>query len=346
MQTQPPPGAAATELAFRQSQTKKVLSTLIIIAVLGLLAFMFLPRFLPNTMNHATRYTIAGLATAVVAALMIVTTLWLGNTRVVVTPTHVEVRRPGKTIHSWPRETTAFNTHVLKQTTNGIPSGTTRSLVAHTPAGTTKVAFSTMSRNTFNEMFAAVSTPVGVAPGAAGAAPAARPQALVGFPRVFETKPPVLRRRASVLIVLGVIALVVAVALIYLGITDESMAFSEFVVYGTVVLMVALVLVVIGTVGFVQDAARPKRIEVGAAGVNIDGTTYPYAGLSRIWVTPDTYQRRRLKLVGPTGVAKTYSLGVATTNPDKAVLGDWVNLVGSLQQATAATPGLVAFDLE
>ena len=359
-----PTSGAPTERVFRQSQTRKIISAIFVIAILAVLAFLFIPKFLPNTMTHALRFTVAGVLVAVVAFIMLGSALVWTNMRVVVTPTTVEVRRPGKVLHTWDRAVTGFSTHIVKHSTNGIPTTTERSLIAHYPGGETKVTFNAMSRSAFNEMYAlltaesraAMAQAEAQALGAAGqdgaeAAGSAHAQQFAaapmtpsrGLPRTFTANLAPMRKRGRVaLIVAGVVA-VIAAGLTYLGLQspdDFALLMAPFIAW---FVAVVCVLVWLGTV--TEGRKYPKVTEVGSGGITIDGTVYPYSGLSRIWVTPETYQQRRLQLVGPTGVRKKYSYGAATPKPDVQPMPEWAELVRTLQMATAHNPGLVSFDL-
>lgn len=358
-----PTGGASTERVFRQSQTRKIISAIFVIAILAVLAFLFIPKFLPNTMTHALRFTVAGVLVGVVAILMLGSALVWTNMRVVVTPTTVEVRRPGKVLHSWDRAVTGFSTHIVKHSTNGIPTNTERTLIAHYPGGETKVTFNAMSRNAFNEMYALLTAESRAAMAQAEAqaralagqpavdptgAPltqqfATTPPAALGLPRTFTVNLAPMRKRGRVALIVAAIVAVIAAGLTYLGYQspDEfTLLMAAFIAW---FVAVVCVLVWLGTV--TESRKYPKVTEIGSGGITIDGTVYPYSGISRIWLTPETYQQRRLQLVGPTGVRKKYSYGAAVGKPDAQPMPQWAELVRTLQAATAHNPGLVSFDL-
>ncbi|WP_402842374.1 hypothetical protein [Microbacterium sp. GXS0129] len=359
-----PTGGAPTERVFRQSQTRKIISAIFVIAILAVLAFLFIPKFLPNTMTHALRFTVAGALVAVVAFLMLGSALVWTNMRVVVTPTTVEVRRPGKVLHTWDRSVTGFSTHIVKHSTNGIPTNTERSLIAHYPGGETKVTFNAMSRNAFNEMYALLTaesraamaqaeaqamaaTGQPVVDAAAAPLPqqfaAAQGMAAAGLPRTFEVNLAPMRKRGRMALIVAAVVAVIAAGLTYIGLQspdDFGLLMGAFIAW---LVAVVCVLVWLGTE--TEGRKYPKVTEVSAGGITIDGTVYPYSGLSRIWLTPETYQQRRLQLVGPTGVRKKYSYGAATAKPDVQPMPQWAELVRALQVATAHNPGLVSFDL-
>ncbi|MFK4789813.1 hypothetical protein [Microbacterium sp. ZW T5_56] len=354
-----PTGGAPTERVFRQSQTRKIISAIFVIAILAVLAFLFVPKFLPNTMTHALRFTVAGVLVAAVAFLMLSSALVWTNVRVVVTPTTVEVRRPGKVLHTWDRSVTGFSTHIVKHSTNGIPTNTERMLIAHYPGGETKVSFNAMSRNAFNEMYALLTAESRAAMAQAEAqsralagqpvvdptgAPMTRQFAPApGLPRTFTANLAPMRKRGRVALIIAAIVAVIAAALTYLGVQslDEfTLLMASFIAW---FVAVVCVLIWLGTV--TESRKYPTVTEIGAAGITIDGTVYPYSGISRIWLTPETYQQRRLQLVGPTGVRKKYSYGAAVGKPDAQPMPQWGELVRTLQVATAHNPGLVSFDL-
>ena len=287
-------GTGEQTRTFKQSIAPKILSTLVIVFFIGLAALLFIPKWLPNTMTQGMRVTIAMAVVGLIAIIAIVL-LILGLNRVVVSPTTAEVRNPLRVIHTFPRQSTYFTTHVLKRTTNGIPSGSERSLVAHTNGETTKIALGTMSRKTFNELFAMLDSTQQQAAAAQADSEVrrfAKPDGTTIADRVPQ------------------------------GFAPRTFTANR------------------------ASGGGAKMIEVSSQGVAIDGQVYPYAGMSRLWITPATYTNRKMRLIATGGTTKSISFGKGAGKPEKQRFPDWPEIVDAVQRSAAAYPGLVALDLE
>lgn len=353
-----PTSSPPAEQVFRPSLAKKILGTIGTVAVLAVLALVFVPKALPNTFTHAVRFTIVGVLIAIIAAIAVFIML-NGLRRVVVTDTAVEIRNPFRVVHAFPRTTTRFSTHVLKRTTNGIPSGTTRSLVASTGGTETSIALGSMSRSTFNEMFALINSSqiaqrAGAQQHAQGFAkpdpisgatrPAAAPAA-----RTFTSNPASAQPQRTTGAAIGGIGVVAAVFGLWArfaggGMIDSTIALA--------CIMIGVGIAIAGVLMLVRAAAQahrtPRSVEVTSQALVIDGQLYPYAGMSRIWVSPTSYAKRRLRLVSSTGsgTVKTFDFGGSAGKPEKQLFPEWDLFVGLLERATAGYPGLIAYDLE
>ncbi|GAA4781588.1 hypothetical protein [Microbacterium gilvum] len=327
--------ATAAPRVFRQSMLRRIPLGLILSALVVLLGLGLLPQFKPVTMPKAQ---FGMLSLAVISILIVLIWFWLlwwANTRVVVTDELVEVRRPFMTVHSWRRDAVGFSSTVTRQYTNGIRSGTTRTLTVHTQGGQTAIALAGMPQAAFSDLLAVLQAPAVRAP---------EDDAFlrsVPLPAVFApTRGPLVRR--------AVVTGAVAAALLLLGlgaVVAGILLDGALIVVGALLLLAATGLGIAAGVAGGRAGRIPGRIEVSRGAIAIDGRVIPLGSLERVWISPPTYTAsRRLSVVHPGGSRERWALGAG--NDAAKVMPQWEQLVVAVQAAAVDHPELVAYDLE
>jgi hypothetical protein len=292
-----------------------------------------------------------------------------GPVRVDVEPHQVRFVRGWTTKHTWLRDEARFTSLVVKKTTNGVPSGTTRTLVALTGGERTEARCTWFTASTFSDLIAEVA-PVGVVERQAadsgrsaevnGAPPVSmstqrtRTAAAVG--RVFTldhrrvaTKD--LRHRWTI----GVIVVLLALIIVGLVIASWTNYSSDGLVLAGIV-MLATVLLVAPVLGLALWGGRakarrtvarmPHSLMVTSSTLTVDQQTFYFSQLSGIIATPPTYLEvpKRLVLVAASGERSAFELalgGTAAVNyPTFSDYEEFTRLLGA-----AAPEGLVRFDL-
>ncbi|MGW8482613.1 hypothetical protein ACWGJP_05700 [Microbacterium sp. NPDC055903] len=326
------------ERVFRQHPLRALLSAVVIAVVLDALALLIIPQVLPDTIYTSGRRIIVFGAMAVITVVVLVVMLWLRNVQVRVSHESVTVGRAGKW-ESFPRATTAFRTHITEHRTNGVRSGTTRSLIVRTAHGERTIALPGFTRSVFNELAATLNplTP----PTAVDPVEAARVRA--GLPTTFEVDAAGERRAGNRFLVVAVIALVVAVVAI-LPLFAPDFPTGETAPLVMLSPLAAIVAVGFGIGGFqrLRLARRSTtRIVVGSLGLRIGEVDHPYAQLTRIWLTPPAYATKRITLESPSG-RSIHLLESARV----AIRPEYSQFAASLHAHVAERQGLLSFDLE
>lgn len=252
-----------------------------------------------------------------------------GPVTVTTTLTHVQLTRRRRVAENWSRADTAFSSFVIRQSTNGVPTGSVRKLIAHTAREQVEVVLPWFSAETYNALIADVA-PLVPAPGAAGAvaAPAAAPRVSSTFAI----------QRSSTRFAVRIVAIGVAIAVlgIVLGFLmeeiDASLPAVPIAAAGAVV-----VFAIIATPLIRAERGIPRAITVTQSTLQFDDRVFSVAQLSAIRATPPGYdsQRRSLKLTETSGQTTTIALGHAN---DKS-FPDYAEFIEALRQATAHRPG-------
>lgn len=332
---------------YRQGHTRRTLGALFLAGLIALGCWYVVPVLIPDRYSDTVdRNATIAAATVLILALWI-GMFWWSNTRVQVGPDFVEVWRPGKLVHRWSRHDTQFSSQITRHSTNGVPSGSVRALQAHNQHGTQEVALGGMSRKNFNELYALISLPVGQT-----AAASYQPQGWAGAPSqppglthpiVFTTQPTALASRARLIWALAALFTLVGTGALVM-IFGYGRLESPYI-WATGALFIGVILAIIGIAGITQERSRPHQVVVAPDALIIGDDRHDFAGLERIWLTPASYAKRELRVVGPGGRKRSYSFGNGTVRPDRQVLPEWDGLIDTLKQATAQRPGMVALDL-
>lgn len=332
-------GVAGAALVFRRGILPTVLRGLIVSAVALTGALFLIPRIVPRGTTLADRTLILAVAAIVLLVAVWGTLFWLRNVRVVVGPDAVEIGRPGRR-EMFERATTDFRSKVTEHRTNGVRSGTTRALVVGRNGWEREFELPGFSRGSFNELMARLN-PLAIVPPADPVA-AARMRSQVR--RDFEVDASKERRLAAVFAVVSAVFLVLTVV-----IAASVLAQGELDGDSVAILLTPLTGLIaagfgLGVAQRVRTVRRtPQRITVGHQGLRLDEVDHPYAQLTRIWLTPPSYdgeKRLRLERRGARPLAVTLSTGRITLTPE------YDELVAALRSETATHPGLLSLDLE
>ena len=249
----------------------------------------------------------------------------------------VRLRRGLRVTNEWSRSSTVFSSLVVRNSTNGIPSGSTRTFIAVTPTERVEVPARWFSATTFNDLMADVA-PVSAVPDPDAPAVTTRDFAL--DPRATRLRP-VPRVIVTVLIVGFVFALAIAA---YFIATEPSADVEALYFIAAIALFTVIVVAIVYASGRRRASKIPSRITVTGSTIQVDGRAAYFGQLQRIELTPPGYSGnlRSMTLVEKTGQRSTYALGAGSTARASVFpqYGEFVDLLGRVAPA-----GLVRFDL-
>lgn len=265
------------------------------------------------------------------AAITVARVFVTGPVFITTTPTHVELRRGLRTRESWARGETRFSSFVVRQTTNGIQSGTTRKLIVDRTGERVEIPLTWYRAETFNALIADVAPQVPASPTPEVAAPSlssgtfALDQSLVRRSRTT----------ASVIIAIGAIVGVVLYALL---LTEGDAELALFLSIAFAVPFVA-----IGVAFLLRDRSVPREVTVSPSALGFDDRVFSIAQLSGIAATPASYENprgRAVTLTDTTGQRTVIRLGRANR-----AFPDYARYLEALRGATAHRPGLLTLDV-
>ncbi len=276
-----------------------------------------------------------------------------GPVRIITTPSKVEVHRGGRLRGSWPRATTDFSSFVLRTTTNGVPSGTTRKVIATTATERVETVCTWFSPADFNALVADISPvlPSYTAPGGGEAAqvgyraaPTAAPAAATsGHYAIDHSR---LRRGRTIAIVTLTVFFVLAISIGYISlVTHDRTTFELIVIAGIVVLVLAGPVVLVRSL---RQRGIPYSIWVSPSTLQFDNHTFSVADFSSITATPPSYTTgmRSIILIGNSGQRTKIPLGGADhSQKATAPFTDYDDFVRTLALATAYRPGLFTLNV-
>ncbi|MDQ1129878.1 hypothetical protein [Microbacterium sp. SORGH_AS_0888] len=331
--------AAAGRQVFRPALGRRVVGALLGSIAFAVLAAVLVPRLFPVTTPRDVRAGLTLVVVLVGVGVIWAVTLWWSNLRVVVTAAAVEVHRPGMRLHAWARDETAFSSSLTKRYVNGIPAGTTRTLVARGPGGTVNVAVP-LGREDFTRLMAVV-TPL-----APPAAPAEPDPAVVG-PRVFLPDPaPIAARAMRLGIGAGVGLLVTFGVLVLLATGVWGRDDTELATVGVAVAAVVTVVLAVLTAIMLGRARQvPERIEVAPGMLTVDDRVFPLTAVRAVRLSPPAYPVRRLAITDAAGSTHRWLLGEAHSPRTPQLLPAYPELVAAVAAAGAGTEGVVLYDL-
>ena len=264
--------------------------------------------------------------------LTIVRVFVTGPVTVRTTPTQVSLHRAGRQRETWDRATTAFASFVIRESTNGIPTGATRKLIATTAGERVETALPWFSAKTFNALIADVAPLVPAAPSSSTPVP-------TSSTGTFALNHSAAQRSRAVLLVILAIALLAAAAFVVLGVTEMQ---------GDMILLIvgsALVLVVLCAGAILLRGTRvPRQVTVSQSALTFDDRVFPLGQLSGIIATPAGYQNargRRVTLLDTTGRRTVIGLGAAGTR----VFPDYEQYLEAVRGATTHRPGMFTLDV-
>ncbi|GAB2453332.1 putative membrane protein [Conyzicola lurida] len=249
----------------------------------------------------------------------------------------VRLRRGLRVTNEWSRAGTVFSSLVVRNSTNGIPSGSTRTLIAVTPTERVEVPARWFSASAFNDLMADVA-PVSAMP--APDVPSVTTRDFTLDPRATRLSP-VPRVIVTVLIVGFVVALAIAA---YFIATEPSADVEALYFIAAIALFTVIVVAIVYVSGRRRASKIPSRIAVTGSTIQVDGRATYFAQLQTVELTPPGYSGnfRSMTLVEKTGQRTTYALGAGST-ARTSVFPDYAEFVDLLGRVAPA--GLVRFDL-
>jgi hypothetical protein len=251
----------------------------------------------------------------------------------------VRLRRGLRVTNEWSRAGTAFSSLVVRNSTNGIPSGSTRTLIAVTPTERVEVPARWFSATAFNDLMADLA-PVSAMTDPDPAAPSLTTRDFTLDPRATRLRP-VPRVIVTVLIVGFVLALAIAA---YFIATEPSADVEALYFIAAIALFTVIVVAIVYASGRRRASKIPSRITVTGSTIQVDGRATYFAQLQTVELTPPGYSGnfRSMTLVEKTGQRTSYALGAGST-ARTSVFPDYAEFVDLLGRVAPA--GLVRFDL-
>ena len=306
--------------------------------MLTALAAIFIPRFVLASMIgiHTTSVLLAAFVVIIIAGVAIagVFAFWLGPITIRTTPTHVEQLRGSMVRRSWARAETHFASSVIRQSTNGIPSGVTRKLLVTGGGQRVELVCRWFSRKTFNALIADVAPQV-----PAPSAPVAVAAPITVSSGTFTLDhSPVRRSRTAALLVLAV-GLISAASIVVVGLDQEY--FDVLIVTAGFAL---LMVVAIAALFIVRGMRVPRQLTVSPSTLTVDDRVFHLGQLTGISATPAIYENvggRAVTLVDTTGRRTVIRLG----NFGNRTFPDYDRFLEALRGATAHRPGLFTLDV-
>ena len=263
--------------------------------------------------------------------LTIVRVFVTGPVTVRTTPTQVSLHRAGRQRETWERANTSFASFVIRESTNGIPTGATRKLIATTAGERVETALPWFSAKTFNALIADVAPLVPASP------TSFTPTPTVSSGSFTLNHSAAGRTRIVVLVILG-IGLAAAAAFVAIGVTEMSLDMTLLIVGSGLVLIV----VIAGAV-LLRGSRVPRQVTVSQSALTFDDRVFPLGQLVGIVATPAGYENargRRVTLVGTTGRRTVIGLGAG-----KRVFPEYEHYLEAIRGATTHRPGMFTLDV-
>ncbi|KQQ62661.1 hypothetical protein [Microbacterium sp. Leaf320] len=264
---------------------------------------------------------------------------WMQNLSVVISTTSVTVRRPFHVLASFHRAGTSFRSTVITHRTTGLPSATTRTLIATRTDGTSSVfTLNKLPPETFSELLDHLNParPGSDLTGDLRTSPSATPAQNVVF--TVDASSMIRTRRTltffATLVTLAVVATEGAIGVQPLR--APSLPFVAVLIAGPFVIGLLIAVII------VDDQVRrfPRAIRVNAHDILIDDQQYPFSELSRVWVTAPTHQTKQITIEQHDGRTARRLLETGNTHMRQP----YTEFVRTLAEATATRRGLLGFD--
>lgn len=252
-----------------------------------------------------------------------------GPVTITTTPTHVQLTRGRRVRENWSRAETGFSSFVVRQSTNGVPSGSVRKLIATTAREQVEVVLPWFSASTYNALIADVA-PLVPSTGTPEAPAVVRSAANRTF-AIRRSSTRLTVRLVAIAVAIGVIAVVIGFLIEEI---DASLPALPIAVLGGI-----LVFAVIAAPLLRAERGIPRSIAVSQSTLQFDDRVFSIGQLSAIQATPPGYdnQRRSIILTETTGRRTVIALGHAN---DKS-FPDYAEFVEAVRQATAHRPGVL-----
>jgi len=250
----------------------------------------------------------------------------------------VRLRRGLRVTNEWQRATTDFASLVTRQSTNGIPSGSVRTIYATTAHERVAVPARWFGTARFNDLMADLAPLSAEAPS----------MTLGERSHTFELDPSASRlqgtRRSIVIVVLAGFLISLGVVAFFL-VTDPFADPVALVFVAAVGILVALVVLIVVAVSRRRTARIPRSISVTTSTLQVGDQVLYYTQLASIELTPPSYsgRARRLTVVEKQGARTSYLLGPGASAVGVPVFEDYAEFVEMLGRVAPA--GVVRFDL-
>ncbi|WP_394941052.1 hypothetical protein [Psychromicrobium sp. YIM B11713] len=320
-------------------------------AIVTVIGLAFLPTIsIPMRQNRPLISTLSFGAGALVLLLVLLFVVWRNQFKVMLDGSQVTIVKAFRQVGRFDARQAVVTSHVLKQSTNGIPTSTTRTLIIQQNGLEQRFVCKQFSRKTFSEMVARLRSfaPVFAETGS----PMANPEPVQQFvPQVFRLDPDALRGRIRALLIVASIALLVAVIsgiMVFNGVGLDSDASLPLMlvlaITGALALGLFIALIPLARL----RSSTPRQLAVDPHGIGIDDQYFAFAALNRVQATPSNYginQRNKLRLQGSDGRNQEYTLGI-NQQSGRLVFAEYGAFIAALQAATATRPGLLIMDLQ
>jgi len=250
----------------------------------------------------------------------------------------VRLRRGLRITNEWQRASTDFASLVTRQSTNGIPSGSVRTIYATTAHERVEVPARWFGTARFNDLMADLAPLSTEAPSMTAGERA----------HTFELDPSASRlqgtRRSIVIVVLAGFLISLGAVAFFL-VTDPFADPVALVFVAAVGILVALVVLIVVAAGRRRAARIPRSISVTTSTLQVGDQVLYYSQLVSIELTPPSYsgRARRLTVVEKGGTRTSYSLGPGASAVGVPVFENYAEFVEMLGRV--APTGVVRFDL-
>jgi len=306
--------------------------------LLTAIASIAIPRIVLSSMIgiHTTSVLLVAFVVIVIAGIAIagVFAFWLGPITIRTTPTHVELLRGSRVRETWARADTHFASFIIRQSTNGIPSGVTRKLLVTGAGQRVELVCRWFSKKTFNALIADVAPQVPEAH-----APVAAPAPITVSTGTFTLDHSPVRRSRTVATVILVVGLLSAAAVVAIGVGQEY--FDVLIVTAGFAL---IMVVAIAALFILRGMRLPRQLTVSPSMLTVDDRSFAIGQLTGISATPALYENaggRAVTLVDTTGRRTVIRLG----NFGNRTFPDYDRFLEALRGATAHRPGLFTLDV-
>ncbi|NYE93981.1 hypothetical protein FHU41_000202 [Psychromicrobium silvestre] len=333
-----------------------VIGAIFAAALVTLAGFGMLPGIsIPMRQNRPLITTLSFGAGTLVLILMLMGVLWRGQFKVLIEGFQVTIYRAFRPVGQFDARQALVSTQVVKRSTNGVHSGTTRTLIVNINGLEQRFNCKQFSRKTFSDMVAHLHSLNLVATSVLEHDPASYQQRM---PQrvLFTLDPSVYSARIVRLNILGGVGALIAVistVLIFITLQSSSEdAIDNGGIWFFIGAFLGLAFLFVGFLGAASLAKTrrrtPRQIVVDGQGLNIDQHYFAFSLLSRIQATPPNYglsQVQKLSLQSHQGGKTQFLLGINQASLGR-VFPNYAEFIGALRQATAHLPGLVVMDLQ
>ncbi|AJT40727.1 hypothetical protein [Psychromicrobium lacuslunae] len=335
---------------------RAVIGALIAATIATVLALLFLPGIsIPMRQNRQLILLLAFGAGSLVLLLILGSVLWRDQFKVVISGSEVTVIKAYRTIGHFDARMARVSSQVVKQSTNGIPSGTVRRLIISIQGLEQQFSCKQFSRKTFSELVAHLqSFALSEEAQQAAQQPSGHQQAAKQR-LTFQLDPSVFSSRVTGLTILGVVGGVIALlagVLIALFWGSESEDFFDLSIWLFLAVGIGIIFLLAGLLSAAslsrQRRRTPQQLGLDSQGLYVDQHYFAFSSLRRIQATPPNYgisQQQKLRLQQLDGGKAEFLLGLNHAKMIK-IFPQYGEFIGALQQFTATQPGLLVMDLQ